>query len=77
MSRLNIIFSQIAANWVNERQIYPHNHPELVSILKIMATAKIEKADVLPKGTQIKLLLTLKGGQKVVFKQKRYSYYLI
>lgn len=62
---------QIAASWVGERQIYPKNHPELSSILKLMATERIVKADVLPKGTQIKLLLVLEGGQKVVFKQKR------
>ena len=42
-------------------------------ILKAMCSAKIVKADALPKGTQIKLLLTLDGGQKVIFKQKRYK----
>jgi len=36
-----------------------------------MSTAKIIQADALPKGTQIKLLLVLEGGQKIVFKQKR------
>lgn len=40
-------------------------------ILSRMANAKIVHADALPKGTQIKLLLVLEGGQKVVFKQKR------
>lgn len=64
---------QVAADWVENRQIYPHNHPQLSTILKTMATLKIIKADVLPKGTQIKLLLVLEGGQWVVFKQKRYE----
>uniref|UniRef100_H2Y8L1 FAM20 C-terminal domain-containing protein n=1 Tax=Ciona savignyi TaxID=51511 RepID=H2Y8L1_CIOSA len=62
-----------AESWVTERQIYPHQHPEMAAILKAMASARIVKADALPKGTQIKLMLELVGGQKVVFKQKRYS----
>lgn len=64
---------EVAAKWVGERQIYPHHHPELSAILKSMATLRIIKADVLPKGTQIKLSLVLQGGQQVVFKQKRYE----
>jgi hypothetical protein len=36
-----------------------------------MATKKIIKADVGYKGTQLKALLILEGGQKVVFKPKR------
>nr|XP_002122861.4 glycosaminoglycan xylosylkinase [Ciona intestinalis] len=64
---------KVAGSWVNERQIYPYQHPELAAILKLMASAKIMKADALPKGTQIKLLLVLEGGQRVVFKQKRYA----
>ncbi|XP_039269065.2 glycosaminoglycan xylosylkinase-like [Styela clava] len=64
---------QIAASWVNKRQIYPENHPELATILYAMSTARIIEADVLPKGTQLKLLFILDGGQKVVFKQKRYE----
>ncbi|XP_076812288.1 glycosaminoglycan xylosylkinase-like [Clavelina lepadiformis] len=64
---------KVAASWVNERQIYPSEHPEMSAILKTMSTAKIIHADALPKGTQIKLLLSLEGGQKVVFKQKRYE----
>jgi len=40
-------------------------------ILRAMATREITRADVGYKGTQLKLLLELKGGQKVVFKPKR------
>nr|CAB3244420.1 glycosaminoglycan xylosylkinase-like [Phallusia mammillata] len=64
---------QVAASWVGERQIYPTYHKEMASILKLMSTSKIVQADALPRGTQIKLLLVLEGGQKVVFKQKRYE----
>lgn len=86
MSRLQLNLSQpldpasapsffgLAASWVSDRQIYPHHsNEELSSILHYMASLKIVKADVLPKGTQIKLLLLLEGGQRVVFKQKRYE----
>jgi len=63
----------VAAGWVQDDQLYPHHHPELLHILNKMVTSKIVSADVLPKGTQIKLLLILEGGQRVVFKQKRYE----
>lgn len=36
-----------------------------------MATREIISADVGYKGTQLKMLLVLEGGQKVVFKPKR------
>lgn len=63
--------AQIPGTWVNPRQIYPEDHQNLSSILFAMSSSKILKADVLPKGTQLKLLLVLEGNQKVVFKQKR------
>lgn len=64
---------EIAAKWVSADQIYPEHHPELSSILSAIVHAKIIKADVFPKGTQLKILLILEGNQKVVFKQKRYE----
>lgn len=62
-----------AAKWVTTSQVYPEYHPELFSVLSAMVHAKIIHADVLPKGTQLKMLLILEGNQKVVFKQKRYE----
>lgn len=68
------IFFEEAKTWVSARQIYPHHHRRQLShILNSMNKLKIVKADVLPKGTQIKLLLMLENGEKVVFKQKRYE----
>lgn len=64
---------EIAAQWVVPREVYPEETPELGAILHAMATKKIIKADVGYKGTQLKALLILEGGQKVVFKPKRYS----
>ncbi|XP_078263548.1 glycosaminoglycan xylosylkinase isoform X2 [Rhinoraja longicauda] len=64
---------EIAAQWVVPREVYSEETPELGAILHAMATKKIIKADVGYKGTQLKALLVLDGGQKVVFKPKRYS----
>ncbi|KAH0514722.1 Glycosaminoglycan xylosylkinase [Microtus ochrogaster] len=64
---------EIAAQWMVPREVYPKETPELGAIMHAMATKKIIKADVGYKGTQLKALLILEGGQKVVFKPKRYS----
>ena len=53
-----------ARNWVRARLIYPQNHPQMGWILNHMSKVKIKKADVLPKGTQLKMLLYLEGNQK-------------
>ncbi|XP_026524994.1 glycosaminoglycan xylosylkinase [Pseudonaja textilis] len=63
---------EIAAQWVVPREVYPEETPELGAVMHAMATKKIIKADVGYKGTQLKALLVLEGGQKVVFKPKRY-----
>lgn len=63
----------IARKWVRARQIIPKEAPELSSILNALQNAKIIKSDVNRKGTQLKLLLTLDGGQQAIFKPKRYS----
>lgn len=51
--------------------MYPEETPELAAVLTALSTARIERADVGYKGTQLKALLVLDGGQKVVFKPKR------
>lgn len=62
-----------ARNWVRARLVYPQNHPQMGWILNHMSKVKIKKADVLPKGTQLKMLFYLEGNQKAVFKPKRYE----
>uniref|UniRef100_UPI00358ED66F glycosaminoglycan xylosylkinase-like n=1 Tax=Myxine glutinosa TaxID=7769 RepID=UPI00358ED66F len=64
---------EVAAQWVIPREIYPEEAPEMAAVLNAMATSKIVHADIGFKGTQLKALLVLEGGQKVVFKPKRYS----
>ena len=63
--------TQVAAQWVIPREIYPEEAPEMAAVLNAMATSKIVHADIGFKGTQLKALLVLEGGQKVVFKPKR------
>ncbi|MBN3283800.1 XYLK xylosylkinase, partial [Polyodon spathula] len=62
---------EVAAQWVGPREVYPDETPELGAVLNAMATGRVERADVGYKGTQLKALLVLEGGQKVVFKPKR------
>ena len=62
---------EIASQWVGPREVYPEETPELADVLTALSTARIERADVGYKGTQLKALLVLDGGQKVVFKPKR------
>ncbi|KAG9350958.1 hypothetical protein JZ751_024847 [Albula glossodonta] len=64
---------EVAAQWVGPREVYPDDTPEMAAVLTALATARVERADVGYKGTQLKALLVLDGGQKVVFKPKRYS----
>ncbi|KAM9384452.1 glycosaminoglycan xylosylkinase isoform 1-T1 [Pholidichthys leucotaenia] len=64
---------EIASQWVGPREVYPEETPELAAVLTALSSAKIERADVGYKGTQLKTLLVLDGGQKVVFKPKRYN----
>ncbi|KAM9478495.1 glycosaminoglycan xylosylkinase-like isoform 2-T2 [Salvelinus alpinus] len=64
---------EVAGQWVGPREVYPEETPELAAVLTALGTARVERADVGYKGTQLKALLVLDGGQKVVFKPKRYS----
>lgn len=64
---------EVAKNWIRPRLIYPQNHPQLGWILNQVTTVKIKKADILPKGTQLKMLIYLEGNQKAVFKPMRYA----
>ncbi|XP_071096709.1 glycosaminoglycan xylosylkinase-like [Haliotis cracherodii] len=63
----------IAAKWIENRHIHPEKTPELGAILRELATRPIIAADVGFKGTQLKLSLTLKGGQTVAFKPEWYA----
>lgn len=62
---------EVAAQWVGPREVYPDETPELAAVFNALISARIQRADVGYKGTQLKALLVLDGGQKVVFKPKR------
>ncbi|KAF5280407.1 hypothetical protein FQR65_LT03216 [Abscondita terminalis] len=61
-----------ARTWVSKTQLYDYMSPDLGNVLYALKTAKIIKADVDTRGTQLKLLLTLQGQQQAVFKPKWY-----
>lgn len=63
----------IPRRWIRARQIVPSKAPELGDILWALQRAKIVKSDVARKGTQLKLMLTLDGGQMALFKPRKYS----
>lgn len=63
-------------SWPQSNELYTEkqfNSSEMKSILRHMATAPIVRFDVGHKGTQLKALVELEGGQRVVFKPKRYT----
>ena len=62
-----------ASKWMTPRQTLPKTleSDELAHVFDLLATGRILKASSAPGGTQLKLLLVLEGGQKVIFKPKR------
>lgn len=63
---------EVAAKWVTKDQVTPTYTPLLPSIYHSLETSKITSADITTKGTQLKVLLTLEGNQKALFKPKWY-----
>ena len=60
--------------WSKPRSVYPatpFKSRDMRQLLHDMATRKIMHAKVGFKGTQLKMVLVLEGGQEVVFKPKR------
>ncbi|XP_054710500.1 glycosaminoglycan xylosylkinase-like [Uloborus diversus] len=62
----------LAAGWVKPREIHAENTPELGFVLDALVTNPIIHAGVGYKGTQLKMMLTLDGGQQVIFKPMKY-----
>lgn len=62
--------------WPQSNELYTEkqfNSSEMRDILHHMATGSIVRFDVGYKGTQLKALVELEGGQLAVFKPKRYN----
>ncbi|CAL1533963.1 unnamed protein product [Lymnaea stagnalis] len=70
--KLNNTPWNIAAQWVEPRQIHPENAKELGAVLNAMAKGTITSADFGQKGTQLKLTLMIDDVQKVIFKPAWY-----
>ncbi|XP_023713908.1 glycosaminoglycan xylosylkinase isoform X2 [Cryptotermes secundus] len=63
-----------ARKWVGPREIVPKRAPHLGSVLRTLCSTKIIRAEnAQHQGTQLKLMLTLLGNQKAVFKPQWYS----
>ncbi|XP_054168491.1 glycosaminoglycan xylosylkinase-like isoform X4 [Oppia nitens] len=63
----------VAQSWVTARAVLPENATLLGLVLSTLSRARVSRADVSRSGTQLKVLLDLEGGQRVLFKPKRYS----
>ncbi|XP_042910273.1 glycosaminoglycan xylosylkinase isoform X1 [Parasteatoda tepidariorum] len=63
----------LAAGWVKSREIHSENTPELGYVLNSMVFNKIDHAGIGYKGTQLKMMLKLEGGQEVIFKPQKYN----
>ncbi|KAH9496930.1 Glycosaminoglycan xylosylkinase, partial [Bulinus truncatus] len=62
----------VAAKWVEPRQIHPENAKEMGVILKSMSQGAITSVDFGQKGTQLKLTFLIDDVQKVIFKPAWY-----
>ncbi|XP_021924010.1 glycosaminoglycan xylosylkinase isoform X2 [Zootermopsis nevadensis] len=63
-----------AHKWVGAREIVPKHAPHLGSVLRTLCSTKIIRAEnAQQQGTQLKMMLTLLGNQKAVFKPQWYS----
>ncbi|XP_069983781.1 glycosaminoglycan xylosylkinase, partial [Penaeus vannamei] len=61
----------LADEWATPESLVPAPAPGLGDVLDALSAAPITAADVGRGGTQLKLFLTLKGGQAAVFKPER------
>nr|CAD7462009.1 unnamed protein product [Timema tahoe] len=62
-----------ASKWVSSREVLPAQAPQLGSVLRTLCSTRIIRAENAQRGTQLKLMLTLAGNQKAIFKPKWYS----
>uniref|UniRef100_A0A1B6G677 FAM20 C-terminal domain-containing protein n=1 Tax=Cuerna arida TaxID=1464854 RepID=A0A1B6G677_9HEMI len=63
-----------ALKWVSGRQLFPETSSLPIGrVLNSLCSSRVEKADNMAEGTQLKLLLTLEGGLKAVFKPQWYK----
>ncbi|XP_042890673.1 glycosaminoglycan xylosylkinase-like [Penaeus japonicus] len=61
----------LARKWANPNAVVPENAPGLGDVLAALSTAPIIEAGICTKGLKLKVLLTLEGNQKALFKPIR------
>ncbi|XP_037773136.1 glycosaminoglycan xylosylkinase-like isoform X2 [Penaeus monodon] len=64
---------KLARQWAKPTSLTPASDPGLGDVLAALSTANITTADLSDKGSQLKIILKLEGGQTVIFKPMRYS----
>ncbi|KAF9421404.1 hypothetical protein HW555_002619 [Spodoptera exigua] len=72
---MKLYYTRVSSSfqWADEESLFPYKNGAAGQILQAMRTSQIAFVDNAPKGTQLKLLLVLKGNQKLYFKPKRYN----
>ncbi|XP_042876767.1 glycosaminoglycan xylosylkinase-like isoform X2 [Penaeus japonicus] len=63
---------ELARKWVKPTSLIPARAPGLGDVLTALSTAKITRADLSDRGSQLKIILELEGEQTAVFKPMRY-----
>ncbi|XP_063596016.1 glycosaminoglycan xylosylkinase-like [Penaeus indicus] len=64
---------KLARKWAKPASLTPASAPGLGDVLAALSAANITSADLSDKGSQLKIILQLEGGQTVIFKPMRYS----
>nr|CAD7431447.1 unnamed protein product [Timema monikensis] len=67
------IVSRSIGRWVSSREVLPAQAPQLGSVLRTLCSTRIIRAENAQRGTQLKLMLTLSGNQRAIFKPQWYS----
>ncbi|CAG2059373.1 unnamed protein product [Timema podura] len=62
------LYVDTASKWVSSREVLPAQAPQLGSVLRTLCSTRIIRAENAQRGTQLKLMLTLAGNQKAIFK---------
>ncbi|KAK4020866.1 hypothetical protein OUZ56_002810 [Daphnia magna] len=62
-----------SAKWVSPSSLIPSFTPELGDVIKYLQTAPVIRASLPHVGTQLKVMLTLEGGQKALLKPQWYD----
>lgn len=68
----NLLYLFVHLQWVSPSSLIPSFTPELGDVIKYLQTAPVIRASLPHVGTQLKVMLTLEGGQKALLKPQWY-----